>query len=175
MTPKVGILMGSISDAEVMRPAVQVLQELGVPVEVRVISAHRTPDLAHQYAATAAERGLKVIIAGAGGAAHLAGVLASKTLLPVIGVPVMGSTSPGGIDALLSTVQMPPGVPVAAVGINSAANAGLLAAQILAVFDPELAERLADRRRSMAEKVLQADQELQRIMLPTEAAQKDTQ
>lgn len=147
-----------------MRPAVQALQDLDIPLEVRVISAHRTPDTAHEYAATAAERGLKVIIAGAGGAAHLAGVLASKTLLPVIGVPVMGSTSPGGLDALLSTVQMPPGIPVATVGINSAANAALLAAHILALFDPDLAKRLEDRRRSLAEKVHQADQEVQRIM-----------
>lgn len=164
MQPKVAVVMGSISDAEVMRPAVQALQDLGIPVEVRVISAHRTPDVAHEYAEGAAERGLQVIIAGAGGAAHLAGVLASKTLLPVIGVPVMGSSSPGGLDALLSTVQMPPGIPVATVGINSAANAALLAAHILALSDPDLAKKLDDRRRAMAQKVFQADQELQRIM-----------
>jgi 5-(carboxyamino)imidazole ribonucleotide mutase len=164
VNPKIGILMGSISDAEVMRPAVKVLKELGVPVEVRVISAHRTPDAAHEYASTAEQRGLRVLIAGAGGAAHLAGVLASKTTLPVIGVPVMGTNSPGGLDALLSTVQMPPGVPVATVGINAAENAGLLAAQILAVSDPGLAERLRERRLRLAEKVKQADEELQRQM-----------
>jgi len=164
VSPKVGILMGSISDAEVMRPAVKVLKELDVPVEVRVISAHRTPDAAHEYASTAEQRGLRVLIAGAGGAAHLAGVLASKTTLPVIGVPVMGANSPGGLDALLSTVQMPPGVPVATVGINAAENAGLLAAQILAVSDPGLAERLRERRLRLAEKVRQADEELQRRM-----------
>ncbi|MGC8832550.1 MAG: 5-(carboxyamino)imidazole ribonucleotide mutase [Armatimonadota bacterium] len=156
--------MGSISDADVMRPAVKVLRELGVPVEVRVISAHRTPDAAHEYASTAEQRGLRVLIAGAGGAAHLAGVLASKTTLPVIGVPVMGTSSPGGLDALLSTVQMPPGVPVATVGINAAENAGLLAAQILAASDSELAERLRERKRRLAERVRQADEELQRQM-----------
>ncbi|MGQ9525608.1 MAG: 5-(carboxyamino)imidazole ribonucleotide mutase [Armatimonadota bacterium] len=164
MQPKVAVIMGSISDAQTMRPAVQTLRDLGVPVEIRVISAHRTPDTAHQYAASAADRGLKVIIAAAGGAAHLAGVVASKTILPVIGVPILGSTSPAGLDALLSTVQMPPGVPVATVGINAAVNAALLAAQILALSDPNLSQRLADQRRSMAEKVRHADEEVQSLM-----------
>jgi phosphoribosylaminoimidazole carboxylase PurE protein len=151
--PRVGIVMGSASDAEVMQPAGDVLAELGIPYETRVLSAHRTPVAAAEYAERARDRGLKVIIAGAGGAAHLAGALAARTTLPVIGVPI--SSSPlGGVDALYATVQMPPGVPVATVAVDGAKNAGLLAAQILSASDDGVAERLAEARDSMARRVL---------------------
>lgn len=148
----VGILMGSDSDLETMRPAAAALQELGVAYEATVISAHRTPDEAAEYARGAGERGLKVIIAGAGAAAHLPGVLAAYTTLPVIGVPI-DATPLRGVDSLYAIVQMPPGIPVATVGINSARNAGLLAAEILALSDAELAWRLQALRQAMAEKV----------------------
>lgn len=152
--PLVGVIMGSTSDWETMRPCVETLQELNIPYEVRVVSAHRTPDAMFAYAETAAERGLKVIIAGAGGAAHLPGMTASKTVLPVIGVPVRTS-SLSGLDSLLSIVQMPAGVPVAtmAIGPAGAANAALLAAQILAVNDEDLRARLLQRRREVAQRV----------------------
>ena len=137
---KVGIVMGSKSDLDVMMPAADTLESFGVEVEVRVISAHRTPDLAAEWAGTARERGLEVIIAGAGGAAHLAGVMAAMTPLPVIGIPVK-SRSLEGLDSLLSMVQMPSGIPVACVAINGAKNAALLAVQMLALKYPELAEK----------------------------------
>ncbi len=145
--PQVGIIMGSQSDWETMRHAAEVLPELGVPHECRVVSAHRTPDLLFEYAESAAGRGICVIIAGAGGAAHLPGMTAAKTLLPVLGVPVQ-SKALNGLDSLLSIVQMPKGVPVAtlAIGAAGAANAGLLAAQILAVNDAALRVRLQARR-----------------------------
>lgn len=150
----VGIIMGSTSDWPVMRRAAEVLDELGVVHEARVVSAHRTPDRLWDYAAGAAGRGLKVIVAGAGGAAHLPGMTASKTTLPVIGVPVPGRAL-GGVDGLLSIVQMPRGTPVAtmAIGEAGAANAGLMAAAILALSDEGLAARLAEWRRAMAEAV----------------------
>jgi 5-(carboxyamino)imidazole ribonucleotide mutase len=148
-TPRVGIIMGSVSDLETMRAAATTLQELGVAYEMRVVSAHRTPDLLFEYAAGAAGRGLKVIIAGAGGAAHLPGMTAAKTQLPVIGVPVRGSTL-DGLDSLLSIVQMPAGVPVATMAIGNATNAALLAARILALDDSGLAERLEQRAASAA-------------------------
>ena len=135
--PVVGIVMGSDSDLPVLRPAVEALAEFGVPTEVRVLSAHRTPDDALEYARAAAGRGLRVIVAAAGGAAHLPGVLAAVTTLPVIGVPV-AATPLAGLDALLSIVQMPAGVPVATVAIGGGRNAGLLAVRILAQADPEL-------------------------------------
>lgn len=143
--------MGSRSDHETMVEAARVLEEMGVPYEMEVVSAHRTPDRMFEYAEQAADRGLLVIIAGAGGAAHLPGMTAAKTLLPVIGVPVLSSAL-HGIDSLLSIVQMPKGVPVATVAIGKAgaANAGLLAAQILACTDPELRKRLQDYREQMA-------------------------
>jgi 5-(carboxyamino)imidazole ribonucleotide mutase len=152
---RVGVIMGSKSDWESMAAAAEVMTELQVPHEVRVLSAHRTPDLTLEYAARAHERGLRVIIAGAGGAAHLAGVVAAKTILPVIGVPMTGWAL-NGIDALLSIVQMPKGVPVAtmAIGKPGAANAGLYAAQILALSDPALAERLRGWRAARAEEIL---------------------
>jgi 5-(carboxyamino)imidazole ribonucleotide mutase len=143
--PLVGVAMGSESDLPVMSGAAEVLAELGVPHEVRVLSAHRTPEEMLDYARTAADRGLRVIIAGAGGAAHLPGMLASATNLPVVGVPVRSSAL-SGLDSLLSIVQMPGGVPVATVAIDGARNAGLIAAQILALSDPALAARVAGER-----------------------------
>jgi phosphoribosylaminoimidazole carboxylase PurE protein len=151
--PRVGIVCGSRSDFPIMETAVALLGELGVASELRVMSAHRTPELATRYAETAAQRGIEVLIAGAGGAAHLAGVLASKTLLPIIGVPIPTQVS-GGLDSLLSTVQMPRGVPVATVAIGGAENAALLAAQIMALHDEALRDRLAAWRRRMTEAIL---------------------
>lgn len=161
-TPLVGILMGSESDLPVMEEAGKVLEEYGVPHELRICSAHRTPERAAAYAREAAGRGLKVLIAGAGGAAHLAGALAAVTVLPVIGVP-LESSSLQGLDALLATVQMPAGVPVAtvAVGKAGARNAALLALAILATADGTLRARLEAARRAMAEKVEAADRALQ--------------
>ena len=147
--PSVGIIMGSVSDLETMRAASITLAELGVPHEMRVVSAHRTPDLLFDYAETAAARGLRVIIAGAGGAAHLPGMTAAKTQLPVVGVPVRTSTL-DGLDSLLSIAQMPAGVPVATMAIGNATNAALFAARILALDDGELAYRLRDRTAAAA-------------------------
>jgi len=151
--PLVGIIMGSKSDAEHMEPAREVLNQFGVPCEFRVVSAHRTPDHMFRYAEGAAKRGLEVIIAGAGGAAHLPGMTASKTVLPVIGVPVK-SKALNGLDSLLSIVQMPSGVPVATVAIDGAANAGLLALRILALKHPGLSEKLAAHQVELREQVL---------------------
>ena len=159
MSPLVGVVMGSDSDLTVMSAAAEVLAELEVPHEVRVVSAHRTPEQMVDYGKTAADRGLKVIIAGAGGAAHLPGMLAAVTVLPVIGVPVRSSAL-DGLDSLLSIVQMPRGVPVATVAIDNGQNAGLLAAQILATSDAALAERLRERRRAMQDAVARADEGL---------------
>jgi 5-(carboxyamino)imidazole ribonucleotide mutase len=156
----VAIVMGSDSDLETMQPAADVLAELGVEVEVRVVSAHRTPFDMIDFGRSAADRGIEVIIAGAGGAAHLPGMLAACTTLPVVGVPV-GRPPLDGMDALLSIVQMPTGVPVATVAINAAANAGILAARILALSDAGLAERVAAQRDAQAEKARAADRRLQ--------------
>lgn len=142
-TPLVGIIMGSVSDMETMAGARDMLKELGIPFEMRVISAHRTPVEMYEYAEEAASRGVKVIIAGAGGAAHLPGMTAARTLLPVIGVPVQ-SKALNGLDSLLSIVQMPRGVPVATVAIGNAANAALLAARILALGSPQILQHLAE-------------------------------
>ena len=142
MTSTVGILVGSKSDMPVLEKCTARLEELGIEYEIEVRSAHRNPEDVSEYAGTARERGLKVIICAAGMAAHLAGAVAARTTLPVIGVPVAAGTL-GGLDSLLSTVQMPSGVPVATVAVNGAANAAVLAAQILALSDPDLAERLA--------------------------------
>jgi 5-(carboxyamino)imidazole ribonucleotide mutase len=154
-TPLVGIIMGSQSDWETMRHAAQMLGQLGVPHEARVLSAHRTPDQLLEYAAGAEARGLRVLIAGAGGAAHLAGVTAAKTMLPVLGVPIE-SKALHGIDSLLSIVQMPAGIPVGtlAIGQAGATNAALFAAAILAAADPDLRQRLHAFRRQQADKVL---------------------
>ena len=149
----VGVVMGSSSDWETLRPATEILAEFGIPHEARVVSAHRMPDDMFAYAEAAVGRGLKVIIAGAGGAAHLPGMLAAKTTVPVLGVPV-GSKYLKGVDSLHSIVQMPKGVPVATVAINGAGNAGLLAAQILAVADPALGKKLDALRASEMAKVL---------------------
>ena len=151
--PIVGIVGGSRSDFPTLEAAVGILDELGVPSELRVVSAHRTPDQLFRYAEEASGRGLQVIIAGAGGAAHLPGMLAAKTALPVIGVPIP-TEHLGGLDSLLSIVQMPRGVPVGTVGIGNALNAGLLAASILALADPELADRLATWRARQTQAVL---------------------
>jgi 5-(carboxyamino)imidazole ribonucleotide mutase len=153
--PLVGVVMGSASDWETMRHAVSTLEALGVPSEVRVLSAHRTPDASAEYAATAEERGLEVIIAAAGGAAHLAGVLASKTILPVLGVPMKGWAL-DGLDSLLSTVQMPRGVPVGtlAIGQAGAVNAALFATQILGVGRPEYREAARADRAARTEQAL---------------------
>ena len=149
---KVAIIMGSDSDLPVMEPALKTLAEFGVACEVVVASAHRTPDKVHKFAATAAERGVKVIIAAAGAAAHLPGVVASFTTLPVIGVPV-NSTSLNGLDALLSIVQMPSGIPVATMAINGAKNAALFAVQVIAAGQPELGEKLLAYRQAMVAEV----------------------
>jgi phosphoribosylaminoimidazole carboxylase PurE protein len=151
--------MGSESDLETMRAASTVLNELGVANELHVLSAHRTPEEAGTYAREAEGRGIGVLIAGAGLAAHLAGALVAQTILPVIGVPLSAGTL-GGLDSLLSTVQMPPGLPVATVAIGGAQNAGLLAATILALSDAALREKLRHRRKTMREKVLAADAKL---------------
>lgn len=155
--PVVGVVMGSDSDLPVMQSAVDVLGELGIGHEVRVTSAHRTPDEMIQYGKDAADRGIQVIIAGAGGAAHLPGMLASVTILPVIGVPVR-TNALSGMDSLLSIVQMPRGVPVATVAVDNATNAALLAARILALSDPELAARVALRTEEMKQMALDADE-----------------
>jgi 5-(carboxyamino)imidazole ribonucleotide mutase len=151
--PLVGVVGGSRSDFPTLEAAVAVLEELGVPAELRVVSAHRTPDHLFRYAEEAAARGIRVIVAGAGGAAHLPGMLAAKTILPVIGVPIP-TQHLGGMDSLLSIVQMPRGIPVATVAIGNATNAGLLAASILALADPALSARLADWRARQTETVL---------------------
>jgi 5-(carboxyamino)imidazole ribonucleotide mutase len=152
-TPLVGVVGGSRSDFAVLQTAMDVLDELGIPAELRVVSAHRTPDHLFRYAEEAAGRGLRVIVAGAGGAAHLPGMLAAKTILPVIGIPIP-TEHLGGMDSLLSIVQMPRGIPVATVGIGNGVNAGLLAAAILALGDPALAERLAAWRTRQTASVL---------------------
>ncbi|MED4607791.1 5-(carboxyamino)imidazole ribonucleotide mutase [Paenibacillus validus] len=151
-----GVIMGSQSDWETMKHACSVLDELGVPYEKKVVSAHRTPDLMFEYAETAVERGLKIIIAGAGGAAHLPGMVAAKTVVPVIGVPVKSSTL-SGLDSLYSIVQMPGGVPVGTMSIGQAGatNAGLYAAQVLGAFDPELQRRIVERRERVAQTVIE--------------------
>ncbi|HJC51763.1 MAG TPA: 5-(carboxyamino)imidazole ribonucleotide mutase [Candidatus Alistipes merdavium] len=153
---KVGVIMGSVSDYEVMADAVAMLEQLGIDFEKRVVSAHRTPDLLYEYAKTARERGLGVIIAGAGGAAHLPGMVAAMTTLPVVGVPVR-SRALNGLDSLLSIVQMPAGVPVATTAINGAKNAALIAASILSLQDRELAARLEAFRARQTADVLAAE------------------
>ncbi len=151
--PIVGIIMGSQSDLRIMSGAAEALEELGVPFEVTIVSAHRTPHRMLEYATTARERGLKVIIAGAGGAAHLPGMVAAMTTLPVIGVPVKSRNSIDGWDSVLSILQMPSGVPVATVALDNAPNAGILAAQIVGAFDEQTAERLKGYKDRLREKV----------------------
>lgn len=160
---KVGIIMGSKSDFDVVKPAVTVLKKFGVETEVRVISAHRTPDEAHEYASKARENGVEVLICAAGKAAHLGGVIASLTTLPVIGLPVKTDMM-GGLDSLLSIVQMPSGIPVATVGVNGGENAGLLALQILGIKYPEIEKQLADYKVAMREKINADDKALQELL-----------
>lgn len=161
-TPLVGIIMGSQSDLKVMEPAAEMLELMGIPFELTIVSAHRTPHRMVDYAENARKRGLRVIIAGAGGAAHLPGMVASLTTLPVIGVPVKSSNSIDGWDSVLSILQMPGGVPVATVALNGAQNAGLLAAQILATSNAAYTDRLEKYRNSLREKVMRSVEELRR-------------
>jgi 5-(carboxyamino)imidazole ribonucleotide mutase len=160
-SPLVAIAMGSSSDLETMRPAADVLRSLGIPCELRILSAHRTPALAAAFAREARSRGVRVLIAGAGAAAHLAGALAAQTTLPVIGVP-LASSALAGFDSLLATVQMPRGVPVATVAVGGAANAALLAAQILALSDEGLTTRLDEMRAAELRKLESADEDLRK-------------
>jgi len=155
MKPLVGVIMGSKSDWPTMKLAVEILEEFNIPHEVKVVSAHRTPDLMFEYAASAAEKGLKIIIAGAGGAAHLPGMVASKTTLPVLGVPIQ-SKALSGYDSLLSIAQMPAGIPVGtlAIGDAGAKNAGILAAQILSAFDSDLSKKVSDYRKEQSDFVI---------------------
>ena len=161
-TPKVAIIMGSDSDLPAMKSCIETLKSFGVPIDVRISSAHRSPDATAKFAANARENGLQVVIAAAGMAAHLAGVIAAHTTLPVIGIP-MASGTLQGIDALLSTVQMPPGIPVATVGIGSAGakNAALLAVQMLALKDDQLAQKLTQHKADLAEGVAKKNKTLQ--------------
>ena len=162
MKALVGIIMGSDSDLPVMSKAAKILDKLSIPYELTIISAHRTPQRMYDYAQSAVEKGLKVIIAGAGGAAHLPGMTAALTPLPVIGVPVKTSTL-SGIDSLYSICQMPPGIPVATVAINGAQNAGLLAAQIIGAFQPEVLQKVADYKKGLLDMVEQKAQKLETI------------
>jgi 5-(carboxyamino)imidazole ribonucleotide mutase len=159
---KVGILMGSDSDLPIMKESAEILEFFEIPYEISIISAHRTPEKALEYAKTAEEKGIEVIIAGAGGAAHLPGVIASLTLVPVIGVPIK-SNFLDGLDSLLSIVQMPAGIPVATVAINNAKNAALLAIHILSIKYPELKEKLKKYREEMKNKVIEKNEKLQTL------------
>jgi len=160
MEAKVSIIMGSTSDLPIMEKAAKVLNEFCIPFELNALSAHRTPQQAMDFARGAHSRGIRVIIAGAGGAAHLPGVVAALTPLPVIGVPVKASISIDGWDSILSILQMPPGIPVATVGLDGAQNAGILAAQILATADESLLQKVVEFKESLAKKIVQANNEL---------------
>lgn len=164
MTPVVSIIMGSTSDLDVMDKAAALLNEFKIPFEINALSAHRTPEAVERFAREAAYRGIKVIIAAAGMAAHLPGVIAASTTLPVIGVPINASL--GGMDALLAIVQMPPGIPVATVGVNGALNAAILAAQILAQSDLAVAETLKAYKEGLKKKIVQANEDLKQIEYP---------
>ena len=161
MKPQVSIIMGSTSDLPVMEEAAKVLNSLKIPFEMNALSAHRTPDEVEKFAKSAEANGIKVIIAAAGMAAHLPGVIAAKTPVPVIGVPIKASLE--GWDSFLSILQMPPGIPVATVGINAAKNAGLLAAQILSVGDPELRSRFKINKNELKQKIVEANKELAKV------------
>jgi len=160
--PQVGIIMGSKSDMPVMQEAAIILEELGVAYEISIVSAHRTPDRMYQYAGSAKSKGLKAIIAGAGGAAHLPGMVASMTTLPVIGVPVKSSNSIDGWDSILSILQMPGGVPVATVALNGAKNAGILAAQIVGAFEEKISENLQKYKDKLRATVEEAAKEVEK-------------
>jgi len=158
----IGIIMGSDSDLKIMNEAAEMLEEFGINYEITVVSAHRTPDRMFDYAKTARERGLKVIIAGAGGAAHLPGMVASLTTLPVIGVPIKSKNSIDGWDSVLSILQMPGGVPVATVALDGAKNAGILAAQMIGSFDEKVATKLALYKKELSDKVMKAVEKMER-------------
>ncbi len=163
MNPKVSIIMGSTSDLPVMEKAAKILDEFEIPFEINALSAHRTPEQAADFGRNAYERGIRVVIAGAGGAAHLPGVIAALTPVPVIGVPVKASISLDGWDSLLSIVQMPPGIPVATVGLDGAMNAGILAVQILATGDPVLMKKVMAFKENLKSKIIKANEELKAI------------
>lgn len=163
MNPKVSIIMGSTSDLPIMEQAVKILEDFEIPFEINALSAHRTPDQAAEFGKSAYDRGVRVIIAGAGGAAHLPGVIAALTPVPVIGVPIKASISIDGWDSLLSIVQMPPGIPVATVGLDGARNAGILAAQILATGDPEMLKKVVEFKESLKSKIIKANEELKSV------------
>jgi 5-(carboxyamino)imidazole ribonucleotide mutase len=163
MKPKVSIIMGSTSDLPIMEKAARVLDEFGIPFEINALSAHRTPRQAMEFARGAYERGIRVIIAGAGGAAHLPGVMAALTPVPVIGVPIKASISIDGWDSILSIVQMPPGIPVATVGLDGAQNAGILAAQILGAGDESIARKVEEFKAGLETKIVKANEELKGV------------
>tara|TARA_R110002050_G_scaffold290260_2_gene443819 strand:+ start:4185 stop:4667 length:483 start_codon:yes stop_codon:yes gene_type:complete len=160
MKPQVGIIMGSKSDLPIMQEAADVLTELGVPFEINIVSAHRTPELMYEYAKSAVNRGLKVIVAGAGGAAHLPGMTASLTPLPVIGVPIKSRNSIDGWDSILSILQMPGGIPVATVALDGAKNAGILAAKIIGSSDPKILAKMQEFMDTLKQKVLDSAKDL---------------
>ncbi len=166
MEPKVSIIMGSTSDLPVMEEAAKILNDFKIPFEINALSAHRTPDQVMDFARKAYDRGIRVIIAGAGGAAHLPGVIAAFTPLPVIGVPIKASISIDGWDSILSILQMPPGIPVATVGLNGAMNAGILASQILATGDAELMKTVVAYKNGLALKIAKANDELKAVKFP---------
>ncbi|MCK4749792.1 MAG: 5-(carboxyamino)imidazole ribonucleotide mutase [Bacteroidales bacterium] len=163
MNPKVSIIMGSTSDLPIMEQAARLLDEFEIPFEINALSAHRTPDQAMDFARNAASRGIRVVIAGAGGAAHLPGIVAALTPLPVIGVPIKASISIDGWDSILSILQMPPGIPVATVGLDGARNAGILAAQILGTSDPVVFEKMEHFKKNLASKIVKANEELKDV------------
>jgi len=163
MKPRISIIMGSTSDLPIMEKAAKLLDEFEIPFEINALSAHRTPDEAAEFGKNATERGIRVIIAGAGGAAHLPGVIAALTPLPVIGVPIKASISLDGWDSILSILQMPPGIPVATVGLDGAMNAGILAVQILATGDEALLEKMKLFKSKLALKIVKANQELKKV------------
>lgn len=166
MEPKVSIIMGSTSDLPVMEKAAKVLNDFEIPFEINALSAHRTPDKVETFAKQAYDKGIRVIIAGAGGAAHLPGVIAARVSIPVIGVPIKASISIDGWDSLLSIVQMPPGIPVATVGLDAAQNAGILAVQILASGDEMLMKKMQDYKKGLANKIIKANEELKQVKFP---------
>ncbi|MCQ2251122.1 MAG: 5-(carboxyamino)imidazole ribonucleotide mutase [Bacteroidales bacterium] len=163
MTPLVSIIMGSTSDMPVMEAAAKYLNDMQIPFEINALSAHRTPDLVAKFAEQAEGRGIKVIIAAAGGAAHLPGVIAASTVLPVIGVPIKGTMGMDGWDSVLSIISMPPGIPVATVGANAAQNAAILATQIMAVGDKAIRDKVADFKAKLANKITKANEDLAKI------------
>jgi 5-(carboxyamino)imidazole ribonucleotide mutase len=164
MEPKISIIMGSTSDLPVMEGAAKILNDFRIPFEINALSAHRTPGEVEKFAKSAASRGIKVIIAAAGMAAHLPGVIASMTPVPVIGVPIKASLE--GVDSIFSILQMPPGIPVATVGVNAALNAGILAAQILATGDESLMNEIIKYKESLKKKIVQANEELKNVKYP---------